>query len=212
MNNETWFTAQEAFDAGLVDEIVDRKKKTEKEQAKSILNSCRNFKKAPVEFLNNLQTIVDMADKTETVETNDDQNTIWESVKAFFKSNPKEVKDLISEVEKETAEQNQAEIENARQIAIKNGFYKEPASEENEEEVLEEPTSNNDAELEAKEEEIKALKESIKMFEAKHGAPSAGDGGDVKAENNERITIKSLVTSDKGIKSFFENMAKNLNV
>jgi ATP-dependent Clp endopeptidase proteolytic subunit ClpP len=60
MDNETWFTAQEAFDAGLVDKVINRKKNTDKETAKSILNKVKSFNNAPLAFLSEVNKIAQM--------------------------------------------------------------------------------------------------------------------------------------------------------
>ena len=189
MNKETWFTAKEALEAGLIDGIVNRKEYTEeKEEAKSILNSCKSFKNAPVEFLNKFQTIVDMAN----IETNPKEEvkdtSFWEKFSAMFRTNPKEVKNLINGLEESEKAEEEKALEDAKALLASNGFTVnnavevEQATEETQEETIEEPAEEvvlENSELdELKAKLALAEKEIQKIKEENNGGPSAGDGGE----------------------------------
>ncbi len=297
MNNETWFTAQEAFDAGLVDKIVNEHKKIkrhreeDKETAKSILNKIKSFKNTPASFMNKVEEIAqtqiknganlgsflsdaiddmvteevsradiiqEMADaagisrdttlgiiagdvhcppldrlegfaevldvtlnqiisaaegdaceyvvdinQTKMAKT-EESKTTFDEVKAFFmdlfkKEQPKEEAPAKEEVIEEVDE-----IAKAKAIAIENGFYKEPSK-------AEEPKEELNAEIQAKDEEIKKLKASLKKAELENAAPSAGDGGKVETTKKERISLENLVNDNKEVNKFFSAFAQKFN-
>lgn len=198
MNNETWFTAQEAFEAGFVDGITDRMKKDEdKETAEAILNRCKEFKNVPTAFLNKVKNIVEMSNNQETTKKEEAKEpSFWDKFVALFNSKPKEVKALINELEVQEEKEEQNELAKALELVKAKGFQViEVAEEEVQvEETIEEPQqevqeeSSEMAELKAKLAEVQAKQEEAEkklqlIEEQKKGAPSAGDGGNAKKNN-----------------------------
>jgi len=216
MNNETWFTAQEALDAGLVDRIVNTQSTTNKANAKSILNSCKNFKNAPVEFLNTFQTIVDMADNNQTKEEVQEAS-FFDKIKALFKSNPKEVKALIEDLDVDEKAQKEAKIAKAKELLKEEGIYQEPVEETEIEETVEEPVQEEDSELVALKKELEeankaketAQSKLQKIEEEKNAGPSAGDGGE--ANNKQDKNIEKLYAPTANHKESLKALGRLFN-
>lgn len=167
MNQETWFNAQEAVDAGFIQEVSEGAEFLTEENAKNIYNSCSKFKNVPTDFLNKVKSFIDMPNnnetKKETTETKDEVS-FFDKVKAWFKSNPEEAKELAEGLEKEQQAKQEEEVAKAMEIAKANGFYLEPEQKE---------VQDNSKALE---EEVASLKATLKDLETKMAAPSAGDG------------------------------------
>lgn len=204
MNNETWFTAQEALDAGLVDNIVNTKTVATKANAKSILNSCKNFKNAPVEFLNTFQTIVDMADNNQNKEEEAVEVSFFDKIKALFKSNPKEVKALIQDLDVDEKAQKEAKIAAAKELLKNEGIYKEPVEETEIEETVEETVQEDTSEIVALKKELEeankaketAQSKLQKIEEEKNAGPSAGDGGNANNNKQDKNIEKLYAPTD----------------
>jgi ATP-dependent Clp protease, protease subunit len=179
MKNETWFTADQAFDIGFISSVTDGASFYNKANALEMYNSCKSFKNAPAEFLNQIKNVVDMAEPTPQVE---EKASFLDMFKALFTSNKAEVKELINSISNENEAEKLAEIENAKRIAKENGFFKEDVTEviENKE-VTEEPSeeAKQIAQMTAQIEEANA---KIQALEESKLSPSAGDGG--KASEN----------------------------
>lgn len=179
MNAETWLTAEQAQEKGFVANVVDGVEVLNKATAATIYNNCKDYKNAPKEFLNSLQTIIDMSDNNQT------EATLWDSIKAFFKSKPNEIKDLVKEIQNENETEAAAEIEKAKEIAKKHGFFKEEVTPAATPAVTEIPAAvENNADLEA-------AKQKIKELEEKLGSPSAG--ADKGAEQNNAVLNKQQI-------------------
>lgn len=163
MNAETWLTAEQAQEKGFVANVVDGIDVLNKANAATIYNNCKDYKNAPKEFLNSLQTIINMPNENET------QASLWENIKAFFKSKPNEIKDLVKEIQNENDSEAAAEIEKAKELAKKHGFFKEEVEtvKETVTETTETATIKNNSDLED-------AKLKIKELEEKLGAPVAG--------------------------------------
>lgn len=210
MNQETWFNAKEAVEAGLVDGIIkskDKDKEEEKEAFEAMLNSCKKFKNVPTEFLNKFRAktekedcscqgsevnLYKMENKTDTKDT-----TLWDKIKALFQSKPKEVKALIDGLEEEQKAQEEAEIAKAMNLLKSKGIIKDEVQETEEvieetaetpaEETIEETVEENN-ELETLKAELAQAKAKLQVIEEeKTGAPSAGDGG---SENQNKSLSK----------------------
>jgi len=161
MNAETWLTAEQAKEMGFVANVVDGIEVLNKQSAATIYNNCKEYKNAPKEFLNQLTNIINMSD-------NQKEPTILESIKAFFKSKPNEIKDLVKEIQNEKEAEDAAEIEKAKELAKKHGFFKEEVAPVATPVVETAPVVvENNADLEAANKRIKELEEKL-------GSPSAG--------------------------------------
>jgi len=181
MNAETWLTAEQAKEMGFVANVVDGIEVLNKQTAATYYNSCKDYKNAPKEFLNSLQNIMNMPTEKET------EASLWESIKAFFKSKPNEIKDLVKEIQNENETEAAAEIEKAKELAKKHGFFKEeiepsvPAAPS----VVEAPiVVENSAELEAANKKIKELEQKL-------GSPSAG--ADKGMEQNANVLNRKKI-------------------
>ena len=179
MKNETWFNADEAFYHGFISSVTDGASFSNKATALDIYNSCKGFKNAPADFLNQIKNVVDMADEKPQAEQT---ATFWDTFKSFFVSNRDEVKELINGLEKENEAERLAEIENAKRIAKENGFFKEDVSEVIEDKA-DEATQDSKELLEMKA-LVEASNKKIQELEAAKLTPSAGDGGKSVATSN----------------------------
>jgi ATP-dependent Clp protease, protease subunit len=177
MENETWFPAEKALEHGFIGEVTEGAIFYNKANALEMYNSCKSFKNAPAEFLNQIKNVVDMAEPTPQVE---EKASFLDMFKALFTSNKAEVKELINSISNENEAEKLAEIENAKRIAKENGFFKEDVTDviENKE-VEESEESKQIAQMTA---QIEAANAKIQALEESKLSPSAGDGG--KASEN----------------------------
>ena len=179
MNNETWLTAEQAQEKGFVANVVDGVEVLNKANAATIYNNCKDYKNAPKEFLNSLQTIINMSTEKEN------EASLWDKFLAFFKS--PEFKNSVKEIQNESETEAAAEIEKAKELAKKYGFFKEevapvatPATDTTEISTVVE----NNAELEAALQKVKELEEKL-------GSPSAG--ADKGAEQNNAVQNRKKI-------------------
>jgi ATP-dependent Clp protease protease subunit len=174
MDKETWFTAQETVDFGFIQEVTEAVEFMNKDNAKNIYNNCKNFKNVPTEFLNKIKTVIDMPtdNQKHDVKEEKEETSFFDKVKAWFKSNPEEAKELAEGIEKEQASKKEEEIAKAMEIAKANGFFKD------EEEKAIEDNSND------LQKEVDSLKKTLKALETKMAAPTAGDGPTTETINN----------------------------
>ena len=197
MEAETWLTAKEAMDFGFIDEVTQGVNFLNKSNAASILNSCKDFKNAPIEFLNNVQKIINMEVVKEV-----DNASIWESIKSFFKSNTKEIKALIVEAQTDIDTDNANAIEAAKELAKKHGFFKE--------EAVEVVTVTEPVVVEDKS-EIEALQAKIKALEEKNGSPLSGADSNTDVDNSKRTRDKIIAPTEyhKEAVNSFTSIFKN---
>tara|TARA_B100000965_G_scaffold171289_1_gene143026 strand:+ start:10692 stop:11864 length:1173 start_codon:yes stop_codon:yes gene_type:complete len=219
VENETWFTASEAYEAGFIDKVTEGVEFLNKSNYKNIYNSTKNFKNVPVKLLNQFKTFATMQDKTEET-----KETFFEKVKAWFVSNPAEAEKLTADIQAQKQADKQAEIEKAILIAKENGFYLDaestaeaPAEQPNfegveitpEDEALtqaETPTEVISFEAETQQEEegdlqaeVKQLKAALKELEEAACSPSAGAGEKL---DTEKASIEALIAPTKKHKEF----------
>lgn len=161
-NNETWFTAEESVDHGFIQKLTEGVEFVNKAQAQEIVNTCSKYNNVPTTFLNKVKTIANMAEPKEEAP----KLSMIDTLKAWFKSNPKEASDLINSANEDKQAKELAEKNAAIAYAKANGFYKEPNSEEEESDDLEEM-----AVLKAELEAFKLIAQ--KLEEEKDGAPSS---------------------------------------
>lgn len=168
MNQEAFISAKVALELGLIDEIVEKESEENVDIEVINLVNTKYSAKAQKQFFNKfVNKTLDMSSKEQTPKV--EEVSFFDKVKAWFKTNPEEAKQLAEGLEKEQAEKDQEAIQNAIDIAKANGFYKET-----EEEKIEAPIQeDNSTELKA---EVDSLKEIIKRLEVQNAAPSAGDG------------------------------------
>jgi len=197
-NEETWFTAEEAVHHGFIQTLTDGAEFLNKAQAVDIVNTCSKYKNVPATFLNKVKTIANMA---EPKENNTEKTGIIETVKAWFKSNPKEAQDAIKGLQEDQDAKAQAKKEEAIALAKQYGFYKEPEAVAVVEEVEEVEVEANDAnaekiaELTAKLEasELKAQK----LEEEKTSAPATGPKVDNSNLTAKEKTFNQIIASQK---------------
>jgi ATP-dependent protease ClpP protease subunit len=179
MNAETWLTAEQAKEMGFVANVVDGIEVLNKANAATIYNNCKDYKNAPKEFLNSLQTIINMPTE------NQNDATLWDKFLAFFKST--EFKNSVKEIQNETENEAAAEIEKAKELAKKHGFFKEEVATVTPETATvttETATIENNSDLEA-------AKLKIKELEEKLGAPVAG--ADKASEQSVTVANKAKI-------------------
>jgi len=178
MDAETWLTAQQAKDMGFVANVVDGIEVLNKANAATIYNNCKEYKNAPKEFLNTLQTIINMPTE------NQNEATLWDKFLAFFKS--PEFKNSVKEIQNETENEAAAEIEKAKEIARKHGFLKEEVAPVVTAPIVETApvVVENNAELETAMQKIKELEEKL-------GSPSAG--ADKGIEQNSKVLNRKKI-------------------
>jgi ATP-dependent Clp protease protease subunit len=202
MDEETWFTAQEAMDAGFINKVTEGVELLNKSSAQTMYNSCSKFNNVPAEFLNKVKTIAMAESKNEEVQEN-----FFDKVKAWFKTNPDEAKQLATDLAEQEATQNAEEIENAIQIAKDNGFYKETVQEaEVVEEVAEEVISESTSDV--LQVENAKLKAALKLAEERNAAPSAGAG---KGTENQNKTIQNKIAPTAEHKKAVDQFANLFN-
>lgn len=218
VNNETWFTASEAYEAGFIDKVTEGVEFLNKSNYEHIYNSTKNYKNVPVSLLNQLKTFANMQDKKEET-----KESFFDKAKAWFVSNPAEAEKLTADIQAQKQADKQTEIEKAIIIAKENGFYldaestqaEQPAFEAveitPEDEALTQPQpvkgfnfedeaestqATEDEELQA---EVQQLKAALKELEEAACSPSAGAG--VKLDTA-RAKIEALITPTTKHKEF----------
>lgn len=205
-NEETWFTAEEAVQYGFIQTLTEGAEFLNKAQAKDIMNTCGKYKNVPATFLNKVKTIANMAEPKE----DNAKLGIIETVKAWFKSNPKEAQDAIKGMQEDQEKEAEAKKAEAIALAKEYGFYKEPNSEEDApEEKEEEVVADYKAQFEASEKSRKALElKAQKLEEEKNSAPSTGAKSDVsnlteKEKQFNQLIADQLENADAMAKAIF---------
>jgi hypothetical protein len=231
MNAETWFTADEALELGLIDEIAENETKVEPltdKEIKNILNKYGNS--APKQFLNKFEMNKEENEQKQAIEN----GGFWDSLKALFKANPEKLKELeienISDEEVKPEEEidNQedgegmdealaAEIDAAKSLLMANGFI--VLTEDEAEEMNNELTAETGKAIEFKDNfdtlsedynDIMAkLKEFEKEFSTKSGKVELSNDTPKKQETTREILLKKYAQKTNITNSkFFKNLSK----
>ena len=212
MNRETFLSANEALDLGLIDTISDGYKKDEEEQnnlgfinsqnANLILQQVQG--KAPVAFVNSIKNLIPVEKE---------QQSFWDKAKAFFSSNPAKLTELDGEIKAEAEAKQLSEIEAAKALLSQNGFnvvaqteavaevaeeVEAPATEEVVAEVVNEVVETSEKDV-----EIAELKAKLKAAELKAAAPSATISTVSTQSNKQTKTESKINDSLSGLANFF---------
>jgi ATP-dependent Clp protease protease subunit len=203
MRAETWLTAQEALNIGLIDRIVSGRDDEEKEhfpmpaenRTDSNLNAkfyncLKGFKNTPKQLLN----------KYDTKPMEKDKKSLWQSIKAFFAPELKaeiEAAQLpATEEEQPTTIENETEKEMTQEEMIQalkeQGFEVSAKEVEPQPEEKAEETTDVNAQLLT---ELKAMKEKQSKLEAqlkdaqfaKAGKSAAGKGEEKETEKGPNV-------------------------
>lgn len=155
MTKETWFNAEEAFEFGLIDEVVNKKHKEEDDKQKMLLQSVLNKYEGtlPEEALNKIKNNLKMSENTE-------KQSLWQQFKAFFVSEPEKAQALMEEVAAEQKEKQAKAIEEAKALLMNAGYHveiqPEPVAE-----VTEEVTVESTEEVETLPEAVENIQEDV---------------------------------------------------
>ena len=225
MEEETWFTASEALEAGFIQGITNGAEFLNKQSAKNIYNSCSKFKNVPVEFLNKVEKMANTTNQEAEKETA--ENGFFDHIKSFFNKG-KMMEEVIEEEEEKEV------IEKAADEEMMPDWYKETYEElksrlDELEEKVDSMTGESDdseaKEVEAKEEiqvensvskKLEAMQSKIELQakqlqqikEEKEGSPTATDCF-AETSNNQKSN-NNLLMSSKENKDFFNNIAQIL--
>jgi ATP-dependent Clp protease protease subunit len=170
MSRETWLTAAEALELGLIDEVIEtpRKANLNDKEIQNLISKYAN--RAPVAFLNKFVM------NTEENKTENNDLGFWDKLKAFFKTNPEKIQEIKNEVEAEASQEETEKLEAAKELLTNKGFTVLTSEEksENEEKLklaLNEVSekSDNFDELETKYNNIMS---KLKEFENEASKPS----------------------------------------
>ena len=227
MEEETWFTAKQALEAGFIQGITNGAEFLNKETAKNIYNSCSKFKNVPVEFLNKVEKMANTTNKEAEQETA--ENGFFNHIKSFFNKGK-----MMEEVIEEEEEEKKEVIEKAAEEEMPD-WYKETYEElksridelERKVDSIEgEENAEVKEEIEAKEEtevsnsklenQLEAMQNKIELqakqlqqiTEEKEGSPSSADC--LAETSNTKKSNVQLLMSKKENKSFFDGIAKIL--
>ena len=195
MKAETWLTAQEALDMGLIDKIVTGSRDIEEMQisgqrrtdtAKAFRACLKNYKNTPNQILN-------------TYQMQEDKKTLWQAIKAFFGAEIKAEAEAMQQPQPEPAEK---EPEVKPEPTQKKEMTKEEmiaalAAEGYEVEKKPEPVAEKDpvAEMQA---QIKALQDELKASKIKAAAQPAG-GTEPKAKKEKTVWTDERLTVFNGL-------------
>ena len=226
MEEETWFTAKQALEAGFIQGLTNGAEFLNKETAKNIYNSCSKFKNVPAEFLNKVKI---MANTTNQEAEETAENGFFNHIKSFFNKGK-----MMEEVIEEEEEEKKEVIEKAAEEEMPD-WYKETYEElktridelERKVDAIEgEENAEVKEEIEAKEEtevsnsklenQLEAMQNKIELQskqlqqikEEKEGSPTATDC--LAETSNTKKSNVQLLMSKKENKSFFDGIAKIL--
>lgn len=172
MAAETWFTAQEALDAGLIDEVTDRVEIADSpEDAEMQVETLARFRNIP-------QALADQYNfsNTKTKKMAEKNKSLFAKLGEIFATAAAEVEapetqEETAQLESETTDATMT-VEEARKLLEREGYTVAAASTE------EASTEANEADAEAEMEEIMALKAQVaeltKAVKRKVGTPSGG--------------------------------------
>ena len=227
MEEETWFTAKQALEAGFIQGITNGAEFLNKETAKNIYNSCSKFKNVPVEFLNKVEKMANTTNKEAEQETA--ENGFFNHIKSFFnkfkmmeevieeeEEEKKEVIEKAAEEEmpdwyKETYEELKSRIDELeRKVDAIEGEENAEVKEEIEaKEEIEVSNSKLEDKLEAMQNKIELQSKQLQQIkEEKEGSPTATDCF-AETSNTKKSNVQ-LLMSKKENKSFFDGIAKIL--
>jgi ATP-dependent Clp protease protease subunit len=209
MKNETWLTADEALNLGLIDEIADNDatlKPLTEDQINNLVN--KYGASAPKSFLN-MANIEDKPEVKEVEETKQTEATFWDNVKNFFKSNPDKIQEIKGEVEKEQEAEKTTEVENAKALLTEAGFIildKALLEETNNElEALQDQANKKDEALGSLQNEYDTIMSKLKEFEAEFNGPSAKAELEKEAQEPEKVNTRETILNELNEESDFKN-------
>ena len=226
MEEETWFTAKQALEAGFIQGITNGAEFLNKETAQNIYNSCSKFKNVPVEFLNQVKIMANTTNQEAEKETA--ENGFFNHIKSFFnkgkmmeevieeEEEKKEVIEKAAEEEmpdwyKETYEELKSRIDELeRKVDAIEGEENAEVKEEIEaKEEIEVSNSKLEDKLEAMQNKIELQSKQLQQIkEEKEGGPSSADC--LSEISNTKKTNIQLLMSRKENKNFFDGIAKIL--
>jgi len=226
MEEETWFTAKQALEAGFIQGITNGAEFLNKETAQNIYNSCSKFKNVPVEFLNQVEIMANTTNQEAEKETA--ENGFFNHIKSFFnkgkmmeevieeEEEKKEVIEKAAEEEmpdwyKETYEELKTRIDELeRKVDAIEGEENAEVKEEIEaKEEIEVSNSKLEDKLEAMQNKIELQSKQLQQIkEEKEGGPSSADC--LSEISNTKKTNIQLLMSRKENKNFFDGIAKIL--
>jgi len=226
MEEETWFTAKQALEAGFIQGITNGAEFLNKETAQNIYNSCSKFKNVPVEFLNQVKIMANTTNQEAEKETA--ENGFFNHIKSFFnkgkmmeevieeEEEKKEVIEKAAEEEmpdwyKETYEELKSRIDELeRKVDAIEGEENAEVKEEIEaKEEIEVSNSKLEDKLEAMQNKIELQSKQLQQIkEEKEGSPSSADC--LSEISNTKKTNIQLLMSRKENKNFFDGIAKIL--
>ena len=226
MEEETWFTAKQALEAGFIQGITNGAEFLNKETAQNIYNSCSKFKNVPVEFLNQVEIMANTTNQEAEKETA--ENGFFNHIKSFFnkgkmmeevieeEEEKKEVIEKAAEEEmpdwyKETYEELKSRIDELeRKVDAIEGEENAEVKEEIEaKEEIEVSNSKLEDKLEAMQNKIELQSKQLQQIkEEKEGGPSSADC--LSEISNTKKTNIQLLMSRKENKNFFDGIAKIL--
>lgn len=154
MKNETFLSAEEALEIGLIDSIVSKQYEEEE----------RELTETQITALNNSLKSGRVSNFTKKIilnkigMSNDKKPTTWDSIKSFFKTNPEKVEELKNEMEQE----NNNKLEAAKELLKENGYTIQSAEEKTTEEAQAQEAINK-IETEKQAAEAEALEAQNKL-------------------------------------------------
>jgi ATP-dependent protease ClpP protease subunit len=221
MNAETWFTAAEAFELGLIDEVTDIEEELQpltKEEVNGLLNKYGAT--APKQFLNKIKMNSETENKEAQPTEAQENKNFWDTLKSFFKTNPEKIKEVQAEAQQETETETNNAIETAKSLLISEGFVvlsEEEAEETNSALAVEQIKAiENGEKFDVLQTEYDAIMAKLKEFEAEFNGPSGKNKLDNKEEEKaaepktDRETLLEKYTNKLKIKDskFFANLTK----
>jgi ATP-dependent Clp protease protease subunit len=202
MNEETWFSAEDAVKHGFIQKVVEGVEFVNKATAQRILNSCSKYDNVPTDFINNFKNIANMAEPVVTPKENPTEETFGQKMRNWFTGNPDEAKELVNEITESQEAKDKKALEAATALLIKNGL-KVVDSTEPEPEVKPEAKEESAAFQAMQAKLAKAEAKALKLEEEKAGA-SASTPKD-QAGNEASIFNKSEMEGFNSIAKALKN-------
>jgi ATP-dependent Clp protease protease subunit len=200
-NEETWFSAEKAVEHGFIQTLVDGVEFLNKSNSKAIYNTVSKYKNVPVEFLNKVKSIANMATEKKPVVEDNPEKGLFDHLKAFFIK--EEAPTKTAPVTELTAAQK---LEAAKALLLENGLKIEPVAmavppvkEDTETADLKAKLATAEADKEA------ALLVAQKLQEEKDGAGSAGK------PNMHKATPDKPLTEEQEIENLLSDSMPQLN-
>lgn len=156
MTKETWFTADEALEFGLIDEVVNKKHEEEDDKQKMRLQAVLNKYEGtlPEKALNKIKNNLKMSENVE-------KQSLWQQFKAFFASEPAKAQELMNEVAAEQEAKKLQAIEEAKALLMNAGYNVEVQPEEPVAEVTEEVAAESTEEVETLPEAVEDVQQDV---------------------------------------------------